>query len=170
MYYDATTGGNQDIGLGYSADGLNWTRYGNNNSDGLVLGHSGTDWDATHVGRSSIYQDADGDFHMWYSGGDGSVDDGIGYATSSNGIDWVRYPQPGSNVIFSTSDNVAWRTSRTYTPVVVNGDEMWFTGDDGTNRTIGYASSVPEPLALGLVATTALFFLSIRRFLIARGV
>ena len=170
MYYDATTGGNQDIGLAYSSNGLSWSRYGSSNSEGLVLEHSGTEWDATHVGRSSIYKDADGDFHMWYSGGDGRVDNGIGYATSSNGIDWVRYPQSGSNTIFSVDDNVAWRTSRTYTPVVIDGEEMWFTGDDGSNRTIGYATTVPEPLALGLVTSTAILFLGLRRFMLTRGI
>jgi hypothetical protein len=28
---------------------------------------------------------------------------------------------------------------------------MWFTGDDGSNRTIGYATTIPEPMAIGLI-------------------
>ncbi len=164
MYYDATTGGQQDLGLAYSSDGIVWNRYGTSNADGRVLAHSGTGWDATHVGRSSVFRDSSGDFHMWYSGGDGRLDQGIGYASSSNGIDWVRYPDSGSNLVFSVNDGESWRDSRTYTPTVVNGEEMWFTGDDGSgHRTIGYATAVPEPGMIGLFSLLGICTLAIRR-------
>lgn len=165
MYYDATTGGQQDIGIGYSSNGVDWVRYGASNDAAHALAPAGSgNWDATHVGRCSVFRDADGEFHMWYSGGDGSVDEGIGYAVSSDGINWTRYSQVGSNVVFSVDDNVSWRTDRTYTPVVVDGDEMWFTGDDGTSRTIGYANLVPEPAAIALLLGAGLSLVAFNRF------
>jgi hypothetical protein len=100
---------------------------------------------------------------MWYSGGDGSVDDGIGYAYSEDGINWTRYSSE-SNTVFSVYDGATWRTNRTYTPVVVGGNEMWFTGDDGSNRTIGYAVAVPEPGVTSLALLLGAGALFVRRF------
>jgi len=163
MYYDATTGGRQDIGLAYSSDGVTWTRNGDSNADGLVLARgdaSGANyWDAAFAGRSSVYKENDQAFHMWYSGGASDLNDGIGYAFSTNGVDWVKEPNP----IFHVNDNVTWRTKRTYTPVVVDGKEMWFTGDDGTMRGIGYATVVPEPSAITLLFGVGTVILTLRR-------
>ncbi|MCD4824401.1 MAG: PEP-CTERM sorting domain-containing protein [Phycisphaerae bacterium] len=148
MYYDGTTGGEESVGLGYSADGKHWYRYGATNADGEVLAPTNNpgDWDRTHVSRCTVVKENDTAYHMWYSGGDGSMNNGIGYASSSDGISWTR---DGSNPIFSKDDGVAWRDSRTYTPCVI-GDEMWFSGRNSSGTyAIGYA--VPEPVTSGLV-------------------
>jgi hypothetical protein len=149
MYYDATTGGEQSIGLGYSSDGIHWIRYGAANADGEVLAPATGAWDATHVGRSTVWQESDSSFHMWYSGGDGRMNHGIGYATSTDGLQWTRDTM--HSPIFSKSDGVSWRSERTYTPAVI-GDEMWFSGKDGSgNYTIGYATAVPEPASAAVL-------------------
>lgn len=143
MYYDGTTGGLEEIGLAYSTDGILWKGYGRV----LVRGGSGT-WDSTHVSYGSVVK-IDDTWHLWYSGGDGRVHDGIGHATSSDGINWQRDP---SNPIFHINEGILWRNARTYTPSVLydpNGFEtggcpnlkMWFTGRTGSEYTIGYANT-----------------------------
>ncbi|MDY7075345.1 MAG: right-handed parallel beta-helix repeat-containing protein [Chloroflexota bacterium] len=159
MYYDGTTGAFERVGLGYSADGVFWTRYG----DEPVL-DSGSDtwgdptpWDSSYVGAGTVLRDTGGVYHFWYSGGTTAMNHGIGYATSSDGIHWVKSLD---NPIFHVNDGVSWRDARTYTPIVFysatrfdgHGSpeqyKMWFTGDDGSNRTIGYATLGPVSLSL----------------------
>jgi hypothetical protein len=154
MYYDATDGGSEVTGLAYSADGVMWTRYGY----GPVLGKgAGGAWDNDDAAYGSIVKDEAGTFHFWYSGGSGPVHEGIGYAVSTDGINWTKNVD---NPIFHISDGVSWRDVRTYTPAVLysasrfdgHGSpeqyKMWFTGDDGINRAIGYAAVNPVHLAL----------------------
>ncbi len=138
MYYDATSGGYEQIALGYSVDGIAWTLYGN----GPVLpkGPAGS-WDSGYVAIGSTV--IKGDFWtMWYSGGISASNEGIGCATSIDGLEWTECP---NNPIMSKNDGVAWRNNRTYTPNIIrDGDlyEMWFTGrDTAGNYTIGFATN-----------------------------
>jgi hypothetical protein len=134
------------LGLAVSNDGLNWQGY--NAGVAPVLAGSGVSltWDYNYVSRATVLKENDDAYHMWYSGGDGKMDHGIGYAFSADGIDWTRDPDP----IFYKNDGVAWRANRTYTPMVI-GDEMWFSGLNSTgNYTIGYAT--PEPATMALLA------------------
>ncbi|GEM_PF-771134 len=150
MYYDGTTGGLEVIGLGYSADGNHWTRYGSN----PVLDHGNPgDWDSDYVTNGTVIPDVNGEWHMWYSGSgpSGGGNEGIGYATSPDGINWTRDP---NNPQLSKDDGVAWRDVRTYTPSVLysatgfdghGGNtllKMWFSGrtnTPSTNYAVGYA-------------------------------
>ena len=78
---------------------------------------------------------------MWYSGGDGRADHGIGYAFSTDSINWTR---DLDNPIFHKTDGVAWRDNRTYTPMVID-DEMWFTGVSSAGvYSIGHAKGSPS--------------------------
>jgi len=162
MYYDGTTGGVEVIGLGYSADGNHWYRYGNDPV--LNLGAPGA-WDSNYVGNGTVIKESTGIWHMWFSGGQTQLGDGIGYASSSDGITWTKDP---ANPILSISDGVAWRDVRTYTPSVIyspgkfdgHGDaslyKMWFTGrtnTPSTNYAIGYMSSSDPNLTLSKQAS-----------------
>jgi len=153
MYYDGTTGGVEVIGLGYSADGNHWTRYGD---DPVVdLGGAG-EWDSNYVTSGSVIPGDDGTWRMWYSGGQSSAHQGIGCATSSDGINWTKDPD---NPLYSVNDGVAWRDDRCYTPSVLYsasdfdghgqaaGYKMWFTGQDQatSNRAVGYACTLKPP-------------------------
>lgn len=137
MYYDATSGGYEQIALGYSTDGIAWTLYGT----GPVLpkGSSGL-WDSGYAVFGTIIKD---DFwRMWYSGGISASNEGIGCATSIDGLVWAKCP---SNPLMSKNDGVAWRNNRTYTPSVIKDGsdyKMWFTGKDTAtgNYTVGYAT------------------------------
>ncbi|MBU4341362.1 MAG: hypothetical protein KJ928_02050 [Candidatus Altiarchaeota archaeon] len=142
MYFDATTGGFEEIGLGYSSDGKNWQLYGKV----LPRGNEGAwgntdDWDSSYTTFGTVIKEADGKWHMWYSGGQIDSNDGTGYATSTDGLTWTRY---ANNPIMHQDDGVSWRTERTYTPVIIkDGDtyKMWFSGkDDSGNYAIGYAT------------------------------
>jgi hypothetical protein len=157
MYYDGTTGGTESLGLAVSADGLLWQGY-NGGAAPVLAGSGGTgDWDRTYVSRGTVAKENDDLYHMWYSGGDGRMDHGIGYASSTDGINWVR---DLGNPIFHKDDagpEAQWRDDRTYTPVVI-GDQMWFTGKDLDTGvySIGYATPIPEPATLGMLALGAL--------------
>jgi hypothetical protein len=153
MYYDGTNGGAESLGLAVSNDGINWQGYNGGVAPVLAGSGVGGSWDRTYVSRATVIREGDSLFHMWYSGGDGNMQSGIGYASSADGITWVR---AGDNPIFHKTDGVGWRDERTYTPMVI-GDEMWFTGRDAQAPgmyAIGYATGeapttpVPEPVTM----------------------
>ncbi len=162
MYYDATTGGKEVTGLAYSDDGLHWTRYHQEPyEDAPVLDHGeDDDWDSNYAAFGTVIRESPGKWHFWYSGGQTQVGDGIGYASSEDGINWTKDPD---NPLIHKIDGVDWRDNRTYTPSVIfsptrfdgNGGDslfkMWFTGRTTTpssNYAIGYASSREPALAL----------------------
>ena len=155
MYYDSSSEGtspnktNEDTSLAYSANGIYWIRYGD--KPVLISSGNSTDWDGKYSYRVSIVK-VGNIYHLWYSGANGLGPEyyaqGIGHATSMDGINWVK----DSNPVFHSNDGFLWRNGRTYTPSVLydpNGFEtggcpnikMWFTGKTGSNYTIGYANT-----------------------------
>jgi hypothetical protein len=126
MYYDGTSGGTEDTGLAYSIDGLLWTAY----APTPVLAHGGgTVWDANYATYGTVTR-LDGLWQFWYSGGVSGANEGIGYASSSDGLTWTK---DSSNPIFHISDGVSYRGGRVYTPVVI---------DDGSGILKMYYSAV----------------------------
>lgn len=84
----------------------------------------------------------DGDtYKMWYSGWDGSASR-IGYATSNDGINWIRYP---GNPVLDLGPPDSWDEARVDHPavVLVNGTyRMWYRGGNTAGaRAVGYATS-----------------------------
>ena len=143
MYYDGTTGGSESLGLAVSNDGINWRGYNDGVAPVLAGTGVGGDWDAGYVSRATIIKDGPDDYNMWYSGGVGAMNHGIGYASSADGINWTR---DADNPIFYITDGVAWRDNRSYTPMVI-GNEMWFTGKSTAGvYSIGHAQAVPIPV------------------------
>ncbi len=130
LYYDGTTGGIEEVGLAFSTDGITWKRWTEVTGINLAVllnGGAGT-WDATHTAYGTIMPDPGGGYQMWYSGGDGSVDQGIGYATSPDGIVWTRSPgNPIANVGSLSTTAGDWNFGRNYTPAVIYSA----TGFDG---------------------------------------
>jgi len=156
MYYDGTTGGDEAIGLGFSSDGIIWTGYdadGDGKADPVLAGtYVAGDWDYNYTSRATIIKNADDDYEMWYSGGTGTMNHGIGYATSPDGIHWTR---DGDNPIFHKDDGVGWRDDRTYCPAVLKDEssyKMWFTGKDKEtgDYSIGYATAAPPVLEVDI--------------------
>lgn len=154
MYYDGTTGGFEQVGLGYSADGVTWTRYGDgpvleSGVDWSVPGNWGTaiPWDSSYVGFGTVIRDASGKFHFWFSGGSMSMDMGIGYASSDDGIVWTK---DAANPFVEKAAGT-WHSKRAYTPAVLydaarfsgHGDnsefKLWYAGrDDSGTYHLGY--------------------------------
>ncbi len=147
MYYMATNGTNEYIGLAYSVDGKHWKRYGDVPvlSPCTIYDDPSVGWDYRSVGYPTVIEGSGGIWHMWFCGGP-NTNHGIGYASSGDGINWTKDP---SNPIFHKDDGVAWRDERTYTPVVI-GDQMWFSGRDAETGSyaIGYATPSCAPVAI----------------------
>jgi hypothetical protein len=143
MYYDGTTGGIEQVGLAYSINGTHWKRYGS----GPVLPITAGSWDSAYTGFGTVIPLPDG-FHFFYSGGQHAMHEGIGYAFSTDGISWEKADDP----LFHVHDGMPWRSTRCYTPSVLVRRQggvlcfhMWFTGDDGSTRAIGYAVGCVRP-------------------------
>jgi predicted GH43/DUF377 family glycosyl hydrolase len=125
-------GFNSTISVGYawSLDGIAWQQYPNN----PVLSPQSGKWDYPHYNYPHVIVDED-TLRMWYGGGS-MIQTGmrIGYATSVDGINWIRYPQP---VI---EPNAAWNKDGVVPGGVIKEDsvfKMWFGGGVGT---AGYPS------------------------------
>ncbi len=130
--------GNFLIGLATSTDGLNWTRVSNNPV--LPLGDPGN-WDEQWTYVNSVLWD-EGVYKMWYTGMNSSGISSIGYATSSDGISWVKYS--GNPVLKGSADKWDGANNQNARVIRVNDKyEMWFNGyASGTKEiNIGYASS-----------------------------
>ncbi|MGC8943500.1 MAG: right-handed parallel beta-helix repeat-containing protein, partial [Caldisericia bacterium] len=145
MYYDTSSEGTSPekseecIALAYSTDGIYWIRYGDKPI--LIPSGNNSDWDGKYITRGTVIKLDDGTYGLWYSGGLSDSNDGIGYAYSLDGINWIK---SSSNPIFHQNDGVDWRNDRTYTPIVIKDGcsfKMWFSGKDKTNGnyTIGLA-------------------------------
>lgn len=134
-----------EIGYAYSADGISWVKQGN---AVLTVGSSET-WDNCFLEGPSVIKDG-AIYKMWYAAYDCSVDgqatDGqvnIGYATSTNGINWIKHEQ--NPVLTVTAGD--WDEVYVQDPHVIKHDDgyhMWYGGADvGDNyfQQTGYAFS-----------------------------
>lgn len=163
MYYDGTTGGDESIGLAFSSDGITWTGYdadSDGDADPVLQGtYTAGDWDHNYVSRATIIRNSATDYEMWYSGGIDTMNHGIGYATSSDGIQWTR---DAGNPILHKDDTgypgAPWRGVRTYCPMVIREGttyKMWFAGRDSSgNYAIGYATTSTNAVTLTSFAGT----------------
>lgn len=158
MYYDGTTGAFEQTGLGYSTDGNHWMRYGNDpvlpsGVDWSVPGNWGAPepWDSSYASFGTVIQDADGLFHFFYSGGTTAMHEGIGHATSDDGLTWTK--DAGNPYIEVEAGT--WHSQRAYTPSVTydedrysgHGDntkfKLWYCGrDDNGNFRLGYQGTM----------------------------
>lgn len=130
---DALEGGIERIGYATSKDGVRWIKHSQNPI--LVPGGEGS-WDGSRVSEPMVITDG-ATFHMWYSGGSEEAGtSAIGYATSTNGRDWV---ESNNNPVFRGVQK--WDEEGVGGPFVIEQVrdalyEMWF---HGYNKD-GYAS------------------------------
>ncbi len=101
MYY---TGGSRTgsamIGLATSTDGISWKK----RPDPVLRPGSEGSWDAMGVWGCAVLPPENGtDWEMFYTGG-GETSVAIGYATSSDGIEWNKY---ADNPVLSADDDPA---------------------------------------------------------------
>jgi predicted GH43/DUF377 family glycosyl hydrolase len=136
-----------DIGYATSSDGINWVKY----AAAVLKKGASSEWDNYFIEGPCVIKEG-GAYKMWYAGMDavanGQVTDGkvsIGYATSSDGINWTKY---SGNPVMTTGEYVSWDDVTVQDPHVIKyGNEyhMWYGGktNDYTNygQQTGYAVS-----------------------------
>lgn len=83
MWYSEHSARQVVISRAVSQDGINWTRTG-------VVMRPERSWEKSAVMCPTVLRDDDRRYHLWYSGGDSYEPDAIGYATSLDGIRWIR--------------------------------------------------------------------------------
>jgi len=157
MYYDGTTGGQEAWGLAYSTDGLLWKGYNGGVSPVLPVGASGA-WDDAYAAAGSVVRRLDGHWDLWYSGGRTASSQGIGHATSTDGIVWTRDPaNPLTDLGCPATGSPlgcagTWDASRNYTPSVLawpslcapQSFKMWRTGKSAASGDASYAIGYAE--------------------------
>ena len=131
----AAYGAKELVVMAYSANGYDWTGY-----DPTGAGYAtpifegtldGTSFDTDHIGWFKVIKNSPMDWEAFYSGGKVTTYqalNGIGYATSNDGINWVR-----RQTLFTTNDPVAWRNRSVWMPSVVksgNNYKIFFLGSD----------------------------------------
>ena len=124
-------------GYATSPDGINWTKLSANPI--LRLGASGT-WDDAEASVASIIFDGTS-YKMWYLGQSGDYVYRIGYATSSDGMNWTKYT---NNPVLNAGPPGAWDEAFVYMPDVhFDGTtyQMWYNGFSPTAARIGRATS-----------------------------
>ncbi len=138
-YVGGATANDEGMSIGYatSSDGINWVPYSNN----PVMTHGNT-WDIN--GFSGIHVIKDGStYKLWYEGIDNNGVNRIGYATSSDGINWTPYQ---NNPVLSPGVNGSWDDEDVGDPWIIKEGStymMWYWGDDQQTDTdqIGLATS-----------------------------
>src|SRR5215204_1921704 len=146
MWYSGTAdgGGRPAIFMATSTEGTAWTRA---NGGAPVLQGTPSAFDENGVYGPEVVYDA-GDllapYRMWYSGRAGAFG-AVGYATSLDGVNWVKWGTPGLTVpvlehgpagsadSFSAGDPTVLKDGSTW--------KMWYTGDDSSKKRIAYATS-----------------------------
>jgi PKD repeat protein len=129
---------NRQIGYATSPDSINWTKYEDNPV--LKPGPAGS-WDDLWVDSPFVLK-IDSVYHMWYSGGDGSVTQS-GHATSLDGINWEKDPL---NPVLKVGTAGDWDAEMVYQPsVLIDKDskyQMFYSGGSSFEWSVGYASSL----------------------------
>ena len=138
MWYDARdSSGIWRIGYATSTDGIVWTRVLN-----PVLTAS-LAWEGTTVAAPSVFLQ-DNTYHLYYHAGP-VVPKYIGHATSTDGINWTKDPNP----ILATGGFADFDRTYVASPEVVraaNKLKLYYSGFDGANWRIGLAEELlPVP-------------------------
>jgi predicted GH43/DUF377 family glycosyl hydrolase len=126
-------GGKELVVMAYSANGYDWTGYDPTSAGYATPVFAGTldinRFDCDHIGWFKVIKNSPTDWQAFYSGGKGSTYqalNGIGYATSTDGIQWTH-----RQTLFTTNDPVTWRNKSVWMPSVVksgNNYELFFLG------------------------------------------
>lgn len=140
MWYvggETAVGEGMSIGYATSSDGINWVPYSNN----PIMTH-GNSWDMHGFSGISVIKDGS-TYKMWYEGVDNNSTSQIGYATSSDGVNWTPYP---NNPVFSPGVNGSWDDEDVGNPWIIKDGstyKMWYWGDDQQTgiEQIGLATS-----------------------------
>jgi alpha-glucoside transport system substrate-binding protein len=134
MWYSGSDLGPWQTGYATSTNGIDWNLYDGNPV--LPVGDGGS-WDEQEADGPAVIKDG-GLYKMWYHGCNGGYTVcSIGYATSTNGLDWSKHDVP---VLTGTGGE--WDDGTALWPSVVKDGgtyKMWYYSGDGK---IGLATSL----------------------------
>ncbi|MBV9125431.1 MAG: family 43 glycosylhydrolase, partial [Planctomycetes bacterium] len=138
MWYTGQARGKSWIGYAASKDGMAWER----RSPKPVL-RPDSPWEKVAVMCPHVLYDPKARlYRLWYSGGDQTEPNAIGYATSKDGLQWAKYEK---NPIFKPDSHSPWEQDRvTACQVLRQGDWhiMFYIGfRDQEQAQIGVARS-----------------------------
>ncbi|UCE39257.1 MAG: hypothetical protein JSW00_08580, partial [Thermoplasmata archaeon] len=136
MWYSGDNGRGR-IGYANSTDGVTWTRHPSN----PVFGPGPDTWEKQSVYVPTVYYDGT-TYHMWYTGYSFSNVYRIGYANSTDGINWNRYP---GNPIIDLGPPNSWEEVSIHATTVIHDGStyhMWYSAENSTTHRIGYANSI----------------------------
>jgi predicted GH43/DUF377 family glycosyl hydrolase len=138
MWYTGQSQGRSQIGFATSPDGVVWKRM----SESPVLSPD-KPWEKVAVMCPDVIWDARAKiFRMWYSGGEQSEPDAIGYATSSDGLSWIKH---ADNPVFQSDPSATWEQKKVTACQVIEDDGwhlMFYIGFRDVNHAqIGLARS-----------------------------
>ena len=138
MWYTGQAKGQSWIGYATSDDGVSWERQ----SPEPVISPD-VEWEKTSVMCPFVlWDEAQGIYRMWYSGGDQYEPDAMGYATSKDGIHWTKL---AANPVFRPDTRYEWEQHKVTAGQVVLVDGwhyMFYIGfRDVDHAQIGLARS-----------------------------
>jgi predicted GH43/DUF377 family glycosyl hydrolase len=133
MWYAAHGETQVAIARATSSDGVEWR------GEGVVLEPS-PPWEKAAVMCPSVVRDDEGQYHMWYSGGERYEPDAIGYATSTDGVNWVRVQE---EPVLRPGASGSWESDR------VAGAHVFRDGEWLYAAYIGFANGF-EDSAIGI--------------------
>jgi predicted GH43/DUF377 family glycosyl hydrolase len=142
-YGGRDAGGVYRLGTATSSDGgVTWVKSASNPV--LSPGAAG-EFDAGGVRSCSVVQTGPSTYRMWYTGAGAGGVLSIGYATSTDGVSWVKFP---SNPVMVAGAAGSWDAGGVGAPWVIKDGstlKMWYVGQNAAGvRQIGYATS-PDP-------------------------
>ena len=126
MLHSGTTGNDEGVLFATSSDGYNFSSW-HGNQEVIPRGTKvPLQWDAW-LGNVYVWKEGSA-WYMYYAGGIGTINgsdsnfaDGLGFATSTDGITWTKYG--GNPVIFKT---YSYKTAkRLYCPCIIKQDDGW---------------------------------------------
>lgn len=148
VFNSQPTDGKGNIGYATSNDGINWTIH----PSAVLIAGDQMNWDSASIAEPSVVK-IGSTYHMFYSALDQSTIENfqVGYATSSDGINWIKSTQ---NPVLQIGTVNQWDRYWAAHPAVIydglsNKFKMWYTGRDTATITsltgyywdIGYAES-----------------------------
>jgi len=138
MWYTGQTPASSAIGYAHSTDGVNWQRAQRN----PVLS-PGSDWEGVAVMAPHVMWEPDQNlFRMWYSGGEQYEPNAVGYATSTDGLNWNRR---ADNPVLRPDSGLVWEGARVTAAQVLKHGPYYYAFyigfSDVSHAAIGLARS-----------------------------
>lgn len=131
------------IGYATSADGITWTKHQGNP---ILTSRPSNAWESALVSDARVVK-VGSTYHMWYHGAPGAGNYQIGYASSSDGINWNRF---SGNPVLHLGSSGSWESFTLSMHSVIFEDstfKMWYGARDDYYQAfqIGYATSPLGP-------------------------